>query len=100
MRGGPAMSAGLTWVVDNNQQPAVEITATETTGDPERLLPLGTMAAMAGVTQKWLRGEAESGRLPHLNADGRLLFDEATIHRLLRDRAIAASPVEGSEAPP
>ena len=64
------------------------------------LLPLGTMAAMIGVTQKWLRGEAESGRLPHLNAGGRLLFDEATIQRLLRDRAIAASSVEGKADPP
>ena len=64
------------------------------------LLPLGTMAAMIGVTQKWLRGEAESGRLPHLNAGGRLLFDEATIQRLLRDRAIAASPAGGKAAPP
>ena len=65
------------------------------TTETSELLPLGTMAAMVGVTQKWLRGEAESGRLPHLNADGRLLFDEATIHRLLRDRAT----VEGKADP-
>ena len=63
------------------------------------LLPLGTMAAMIGVTQKWLRGEAESGRLPHLNAGGRLLFDEATVHQLLLDRARNNSPPAHTLAP-
>ena len=58
------------------------------------LLPLGTMAAMVGVTQKWLRREAEAGRIPCLNADGRLLFDEATVQRLLRDRATNREEVD------
>ena len=51
------------------------------------LLPLGTMAARARVTQRWLRTEAEAGRIPCLNADNRLLFHAETVERLLLDRA-------------
>ena len=48
------------------------------------LLPLGTMAARARVTQRWLRAEVAAGRIPCLNADGRLLFDPETVERILR----------------
>ena len=62
------------------------------------LLPLGTMAVMVGVTHKWLRQEAEAGRIPCLNANGRLLFDEATVHRLLLDRARKVVPVPSARS--
>jgi len=51
------------------------------------LLPIGAMARRLGVTAKWLRNEAEAGRIPHLAAGRRLLFDAETVERLLTERA-------------
>lgn len=45
------------------------------------------MARRLGVTAKWLRNEAEAGRIPHLAAGRRLLFDAETVERLLTERA-------------
>jgi hypothetical protein len=47
------------------------------------LLPLGAMARQARVPSRWLRQLAEAGKIPHLNADGRLLFNAAIVHELL-----------------
>jgi len=44
------------------------------------LLPLGAMARRAHVPTRWLRDEAVAGRVPHLNAGGRLLFNPALVH--------------------
>lgn len=52
-----------------------------------KLVPLGAMAARLRVPQKWLRGEAEAGRVPHLKAGQRLLFDPETVERVLLERA-------------
>lgn len=60
--------------------------STTTTSLP-RLLPLPAMARRLHVTQKWLRAETESGRIPALNADGRLLYAPETVERLLVERA-------------
>ena len=37
------------------------------------------MARHLRVSVKWLRAEAEAGRVPHLKADKVLLFDPATV---------------------
>jgi hypothetical protein len=54
------------------------------------LLPLRLMARRLRVTQSWLRAEAESGRLPSLQADKRLLFAPEVVERILAERAGAA----------
>lgn len=51
------------------------------------LLPLGPMARVLGVTSRWLRAEAEAGRLPHLHADTTILFDADLVEGLLAERA-------------
>lgn len=53
----------------------------------ERILPLRSMARLLGVPQKWLREEAELGKIPHLNADGQLLFVPAAVIEVLVRRA-------------
>lgn len=45
------------------------------------------MARRLRVTQAWLRDEAEAGRIPHLKAGDRLLFDPETVERVLLERA-------------
>ena len=52
-----------------------------------RLLPVGPMARLLRVPVKWLRQEAEAGRVPCLKADNALLFDPDTVERVLLDRA-------------
>ena len=51
------------------------------------LLPLNAMARRLRVTQGWLRTEAESGRLPCLKADKRILFAPSAVERVLAERA-------------
>ena len=59
------------------------------------LLPLGPMARMLGVTTRWLRDEAEAGRIPCLPADKTILFDADLVERLLTERARQpASPTQ------
>ena len=62
--------------------------------DDEKLLPVGPMARRMRVPVKWLRGEAEAGKVPHLRADKVLLFDPKTVERVLLSRARQ----DGSEA--
>ena len=45
------------------------------------------MARRLRVTAKWLREEAEAGRIPHLKAGPRLLFDPETVEQVLLERA-------------
>lgn len=45
------------------------------------------MARLLGVTSRWLRAEAEAGRLPHLPAGNTILFDADLVERLLAERA-------------
>ena len=52
-----------------------------------RLLVLGAMARRLGVEPRWLRTEAEAGRLPHVKAGRTLLFNPAIVERLLVERA-------------
>ena len=48
---------------------------------------MGPMARRLRVTAKWLREEAEAGRIPHLKAGPRLLFDPETVEQVLLERA-------------
>ena len=50
------------------------------------------MARRLRVTMKWLRAEAEEGRIPHLRAGRILLFDPETVERLLLKRAQEIAP--------
>ena len=52
-----------------------------------KLLPIKLMAERLGVPVEWLRVEAEAGRIPHLKARWRLLFNPETVERVLLDRA-------------
>lgn len=53
----------------------------------ERPLKLSEMARLLGVSVTWLRAEAERGALPHIKTDRGMLFDRATVERLLTERA-------------
>ena len=44
------------------------------------------MARRVHVTTRWLRSEAASGRIPHLQAGDRLLFDANVIEAILLDK--------------
>ena len=52
-----------------------------------RLYPLGLMARTLGVPTRWLRSEAEAGRLPCVKAERALLFDPEAVERILVERA-------------
>ncbi len=52
-----------------------------------QLLCVGPMARQLRVPVKWLREEAESGRVPHLKAHNVLLFNPEVIERVLLARA-------------
>jgi hypothetical protein len=51
------------------------------------LLPLNLMARRVRVPARWLRAEAEAGRVPHLRAGAVFLFDADTVIRVLTERA-------------
>ena len=53
----------------------------------ERPLKLTEMARLLGVSVTWLRAEAARGALPHVKTDRGMLFDRATVERLLIERA-------------
>ena len=57
-----------------------------------KLLPIGAMARCLGVTSRWLRGEVEAGRLPHLQAGKQILFDPETVQQVLFERARQMPP--------
>lgn len=52
-----------------------------------KLLPVGPMARRLRVSVKWLRAEADAGRLPHVRADRAFLFDPDAVERVLLERA-------------
>lgn len=61
-----------------------------------RLLPVGPMARLLRVPVKWLRQEAEAGRVPCLKAGNALLFDPEAVERVLLERA-QATDQEGDQ---
>ena len=46
------------------------------------------------VDAGWLRLESESGRIPHLNAGGRLLFNLSAVEQALAERAASNNELE------
>jgi hypothetical protein len=54
---------------------------------PAHLTPLGPTARRLRVPAKWLREEAEAGRVPCLKAGKAILFDTETVERVLLERA-------------
>jgi hypothetical protein len=60
------------------------------------LFPLGELALILRVPARWLRAEAEAGRLPHLKADTALLFDLPTVERILLERARKGGPTDAA----
>lgn len=51
------------------------------------LLNLGQLARRLRVSQAWLRGEADAGRLPCLKADKRYLFNASAVQEALATKA-------------
>jgi hypothetical protein len=51
------------------------------------LLPLNAMARRARVPTTWLRDEANAGKIAHLKAGSRILFDPQTVEQTLLERA-------------
>jgi len=51
------------------------------------VLSLARMARRLGVTCRWLRGEADAGRLPCLRADRRYLFAAGAVMEAIARRA-------------
>ncbi|MDG2383564.1 MAG: helix-turn-helix domain-containing protein [Pirellulaceae bacterium] len=51
------------------------------------LLSLSRMARRLGVTQKWLRDQADAGKIPSLKAGNRYLFNPAAVQKSLAAKA-------------
>ena len=64
-----------------------------------KLLTANEMARHLRVPVRWLKREAEGGRLPHLKADGVLLFRPDVVEAELAKRA-AQTPVAITETQP
>ncbi len=52
-----------------------------------RILPLNVVARRLHVSPRWLRQEAEAGRIPHLRAENRILCDLEAVETALLERA-------------
>jgi len=65
--------------------------------EEQRIVPLGVMARLVHVPTKWLRGEAEAGRVPALRAGNRYVFRPDIISRIIAERAAKASGEAGNE---
>ena len=61
----------------------------------QKLLVLGSMARRLGVEPRWLRAEAEAGRLPHVKAGRTLLFNPDIVEGLLIERASSRGQTDG-----
>ena len=56
-----------------------------------RIVPLGVMARLVHVPTRWLRAEAEAGRIPALRAGDRFVFCPDVVSRIVAERAAQAS---------
>ena len=56
-----------------------------------KLLQVGPTARRFRVPVRWLRAEAEAGRIPCVKAERVLLFDPEAVERILLERAQAAA---------
>jgi hypothetical protein len=62
-----------------------------------RLLPLNIVARRLRVPVRWLRAEAEAGRVPALRAGTQYLCDLVAVEAVLLERARGS--VDGPEVP-
>jgi hypothetical protein len=53
-----------------------------------QIVSIYRMARALRVPAEWLADEARSGRLPHVNACGRLLFNPVAVEKALAERAM------------
>ena len=60
------------------------------------LLTDSQMARTLRVNVRWLRSEAQAGRIPAVRAERRYLFNPEAVVRTLADRAAAFPPGEGT----
>lgn len=66
------------------------------TDESKKPLYLGAMARRLRVPTKWLRAEADAGRIPHLRAGSALLFDPEIVERIVFERLREiATPAKG-----
>lgn len=68
------------------------------TDDTTTPLHLSAMARRLRVPAKWLRAEAEAGRIPHLQAGNALLFDPQTVERIVIARLRGLDESGGRDA--
>jgi hypothetical protein len=54
---------------------------------PSQLVPLNVAARWLCVPLRWLRAEAEAGRIPCLRADNQILCDFEAVQAVLLERA-------------
>ncbi len=57
-----------------------------------QLVPLRPLAKRLCLTTTWLKAEAEAGRLPHLRAGRRVLFNVDAVQQHLLHRAAKGVP--------
>lgn len=62
------------------------------------LLSLARMARRLGVTQDWLRTQADAGLVPCLKAGRRYLFNAAAVQEALATKAAASTLQEVGDA--
>ncbi len=55
--------------------------------DEPKLIPLFALAQRLYVPAKWLRQEAEAGKIPHLKAGSKILFNPCIVEKILLQRA-------------
>jgi DNA-binding transcriptional MerR regulator len=64
--------------------------------DHKKPMSLGAMARRLRVPARWLRAEADAGRIPHLRAGNALLFDPDVVERIILCRLRESSaPAKG-----
>lgn len=63
------------------------------------LLALARMARRLGVTQQWLREQAEAGNVPCLRADRRLLFNPVAVQEALAAEAARVQTTNAGRQP-
>lgn len=56
------------------------------------LLTIGRMARRLGITQQWLREQADAGKVPCLRAGKRILFNPVAVQETLASQAAARQP--------
>jgi hypothetical protein len=59
------------------------------------LLTDSQLARILRVNVRWLRSEAEAGRIPSVKAERRFLFNRAAVEQVLAERAAQLPDVEG-----